>query len=98
MAPDWEVVIPYPIRPLSPGVQKVGTAGTTGVGQTHLGWTKLDSDEQIIGHIMERTRIFCPTLTNWTFGSLSRNINTLTDNYWTIFLYFPSSLSAVKAR
>ena len=32
---------------------------------------------------MERTKIFCPTLTNWTSGSLSRDINTLSNKYWT---------------
>ena len=41
------------------GVQKAGTAGTTGVGQTTCGWN------------------------NWTFGSLSRDKNSLSNRYWT---------------
>ena len=44
--------------------QKVGTAGTTGVGQTQIWWTKWDFDEQIIGHNMKRATIFCPTVAN----------------------------------
>ena len=35
------------------GVQKNGTAGTTGVGQTKCGWTKCALDEQIIRQIMK---------------------------------------------
>ena len=62
------------------GVQE---AGTTGLSQTTCGWTKWDFDEQIIGHVMKRPKIFCPNLTNLTFGSLSRDINTLSNKYWT---------------
>ena len=43
------------------GVQKTGTAGTAGVGQTTCGWTKWGSDEQIIGDIMKRATMFCLT-------------------------------------
>ena len=40
--PDLQSV---PIE-LWPGVQKVGTAGTAGTGQTTFGWTKWDLDEK----------------------------------------------------
>jgi hypothetical protein len=41
------------LRGLSlPGVNKVGTAGTAGAGQTTFGWTKFKLDEKIIGHII----------------------------------------------
>jgi hypothetical protein len=30
-----------------PGVQKVGTTGTAGAGQTTFGWTKWDLDEKV---------------------------------------------------
>ena len=32
---------------------------------------------------MARAKISCLTLTNWTFGALSRDINTLSNKYWT---------------
>ena len=36
----------------------------------------------MIGNIMTRANKLCLTLTNWTFGSLTRDINTLTNKYW----------------
>ena len=33
---------------LETGVQKVGTTGTAGAGQTIFGWTKRDLDEKVI--------------------------------------------------
>ena len=32
---------------------------------------------------MARANKSCLTLTNWTFGSLTRDINTLSNKYWT---------------
>ena len=49
-----------------PGVQKVETAETAVIGQTAVGWTELGLDEQLVCH-----ELSCPTLTYWTFGSLS---------------------------
>ena len=61
------------------GVQKVGSAGTAGTGQTKFSWTKQDLDGKIIRHIMARAKKSCHTLTNWTFGSLTSDINTLSN-------------------
>ena len=38
------------------GLQKVGTAGTAGAGQITFGWTKRDSEEKNIGHIMTKAK------------------------------------------
>ena len=32
---------------------------------------------------MTRAKKSCLTLTNWTFGSLTSDINTLSNKYWT---------------
>ena len=56
-----------------PGVQKVGTAGN---GQTTFSWTKWDWYEKIIGYMM---KMYCLTMTTWTFGSLTSD--TLSDEY-----------------
>ena len=61
---------------MSPIIQKYGTAGTI---QTTFGWTKCDLGDKIIGHIMARARKSCLTLTNWTFGSLTIDINTFSE-------------------
>jgi hypothetical protein len=47
--------------------------------QTRFDWTTLDLDEKIIGHIMARFEKSCLTLTYWTFGSLTSDINTLSN-------------------
>ena len=64
-------------------VKKVGTAVTTGTGQTTFGWTKGDLDEKIIEHIMARAKKSCLTLPNVAFGFLTSEINTLSNKYWT---------------
>ena len=38
------------------GVQKVGTAGTTGVEQSMGGWTKLNSEQFVVGHFIKRVK------------------------------------------
>ena len=60
------------------GVQKPGTPD---VRQNTCGWTKWDLDEQIIGHIMKEQICFVLLLTNLTFGSLSKDINTFSNEY-----------------
>jgi hypothetical protein len=62
------------------GVQKVGTAGTTGAGQTTFGWTKSNLDEEKKLDILWQER---RNLTNWTFGSLTSDINTFPNGYLT---------------
>jgi hypothetical protein len=61
-----------------PGFQKVGTAGNR---QTIFGWKKGDLDTKKIGHIIAREKKSCPSLTNWTFGSITSDIITLYNKY-----------------
>ena len=51
------------------GVQKVGTAGTAGNGQTTFGWKKWDLDDKIIGHIITRAnKFYSDKLDIWIFN------------------------------
>ena len=64
---------------LPAGVQKVGTAASCPLepAKPH------SVVQKIIGLIMARTKKYCLTLKNWTFGSLTGDINTLSNTYWT---------------
>jgi hypothetical protein len=42
-----------------PGIQKNGSAGTAGTGQTTFCWTKWDLDEKVIGQNIARAKKSC---------------------------------------
>ena len=46
----------YPLRGPLAGVQKVGTAGTAGAGQTTFDWTKWDLDGKILDILWQQRR------------------------------------------